>query len=51
MRQRDVNHEGQVIRCEWHSKLEPHRNRIHFAFDDTLGGKILIGIFVDHLDT
>ena len=51
MRQRDVDHDGNVIRCEWHTKLEPHRNRIHFAFGGSLDSKILIGIFVDHLDT
>jgi hypothetical protein len=51
MRQRDVDHKGNVVRCEWHTKLEPHRNRIHFAFGGFLNNKILIGIFVDHLDT
>lgn len=51
MSQRDVAHEGNVVRCEWHTKLEPHRNRIHFAFGGFLNNKILIGIFVDHLDT
>lgn len=51
MRQRDVNYAGDVIRCEWHTKIEPHRNRIHFAFGSFLSSKILIGIFVNHLDT
>jgi hypothetical protein len=50
MRLRDVEYEGQVYRCEWHAKLEPQRNRIHFAVPDSCDGKILVGIFVDHLD-
>jgi hypothetical protein len=51
MRLRDVAYNGSIIRCEWHTKLEPHRNRIHFAFGDPFADKIFIGIFVDHLDT
>ncbi|MGH3281044.1 MAG: hypothetical protein ACRDNW_18185 [Trebonia sp.] len=51
MRSRDVHYEGETLRCEWHSKLEPHRNRIHFYFGGQLGDKVLIGIFVDHLPT
>jgi hypothetical protein len=51
MRQRDVTYDDKTIRCEWHTKIEPHRNRIHFAFNADLGDSILIGIFVDHLDT
>ena len=52
MRQRDVEFQGHVYRCEWHSKIEPHRNRIHFH---VLGGsgepRVLIGIFHEHLAT
>jgi hypothetical protein len=52
MAMRDVEFDGHVFRCEWHSKLEPHRNRIHFhPGDDSTGRKTLIGIFVDHLPT
>jgi hypothetical protein len=51
MRMRDVEYRGSTIRCEWHAKIEPHRNRIHFAFGDDFGSSIFIGIFVDHLDT
>lgn len=52
MRLRDVKHEGVTYRCEWHAKKDPHRNRIHFSLPaTTLGGKILIGIFIDHLPT
>jgi hypothetical protein len=54
MKQRDVSYLGRTVRCEWHTKIEPHRNRIHFAAGDAYdasGKRILIGIFVDHLDT
>ena len=49
MSQRDVQHDGATVRCEWHAKLEPHRNRIHFAFGDRFGGRVFIGIFAEHL--
>ena len=52
MRLRDVEFRGQVYRCEWHSKLEPHRNRIHFhTIDGIAETTILIGIFDEHLPT
>ena len=52
MRLRDVEYRGQEYRCEWHSKLEPHRNRIHFCvISDMAETKILIGIFHEHLAT
>ncbi|WP_322753985.1 hypothetical protein [Frankia sp. Cas3] len=52
MRQREVIYEGNTLRCEWHAKLERHRNRIHFSEpSEHLAGRILIGIFVSHLDT
>ena len=52
MRLRDVEYRGQVYRCEWHSKLEPHRNRIHFHVIDSKGEtRVLIGIFHEHLAT
>ena len=52
MRQRDVEFCGQEYRCEWHSKIEPQRNRIHFCVIDDRGQtKILIGIFTEHLST
>ena len=52
MRLRDVKFRGRVYRCEWHSKLEPHRNRIHFQVIDGIAEtKILIGIFHEHLPT
>lgn len=49
MKMRDVTYNGRTYRCEWHSKIEPHRNRIHLAvMDDDC---ILVGMFVKHLDT
>jgi hypothetical protein len=52
MRQRRKDYAGHHFICEWHAKIEPHRNRIHFATPaPEIDGKILIGIFVDHLDT
>jgi len=54
MKQRDVTYLGRTVRCEWHTKIQPHRNRIHFAAGDAYDAawkRILIGIFVDHLDT
>jgi len=52
MRQREVSFNGRTYRCEWHAKLEPNRNRIHFAMmDDQFAEMVLIGIFVEHLDT
>ena len=50
MKQRDAVFEGKTYRCEWHSKIEPHRNRIHF-FPPPAGTEIVVGLFVDHLDT
>ena len=50
MRYRDAEFESRVYRCEWHSKLEPHRNRIYFHIgDEGTGGRVLIGIFHQHL--
>ena len=52
MRHRDVEFRGRVYRCEWHSKLEPNRNRIHFRVIDGIAEtRILIGIFHEHLPT
>lgn len=51
MREREIEYEGRMIRCDWHTKIEPHRNRIHFAFGESFGGKVFIGIFTSHLTT
>ena len=50
MRYRDAEFAGEVYRCEWHSKLEPHQNRIYFHIgDEGTNGRVLIGIFHEHL--
>ncbi len=46
MKERQVVFEGRKISCEWHAKLEPHRNRVHFAVD---GESVFVGIFAAHL--
>lgn len=52
MAQRTVDLHGHPYVCEWHAKLNPDRNRIHFSLPHSqLAGKILIGIFTKHLDT
>ncbi len=52
IRQRHVEHEGETYDCQWHAKQHPARNRVHFSLPEPrLGGRILIGLFVDHLDT
>ena len=52
MRKREVVLDGATYRCEWHAKLERHRNRIHITLPEPrLDGRVLVGIFVSHLDT
>lgn len=52
MRLRDVDYNGRTYRCEWHSKLERHRNRIHFHPGDSgTDDCVLIAMFVRHLQT
>jgi hypothetical protein len=52
MSHRDAHLDGCVYRCEIHTKIEPHRNRIHFyPGDEHTGGHIVIGHFVRHLAT
>lgn len=52
MKQRDVLYEGETYRCEWHAKKRKPHNRIHFSLPQPrLDDRILIGIFVGHLDT
>lgn len=50
MRLRDARFQGTTYRCEWHSKLEPHVNRIHFS-PDLHRSRLVVGILVDHLPT
>jgi len=41
---------GRALYCEWHIKLEPHRNRIHFhAPVLESGNKVVIGVIHEHL--
>lgn len=49
MKQFDVDFNGRRVRCEWHTKIERHRNRIYFAFEDLPHSKILVGIFTRHI--
>ncbi|WP_097246892.1 hypothetical protein [Nocardia amikacinitolerans] len=46
MRQRLVDFDGEQISCEWHAKLSPTCNRIHFAVRE---GQLFVGIFDEHL--
>jgi len=53
MRQRTVDFGGRQARCEWHLKIRPDRDRIHFSLGDSAiaPNKILVGIFTAHLPT
>ncbi|TCO65101.1 hypothetical protein [Actinocrispum wychmicini] len=49
--QRLVTHEGESYRCEWHGKRVWDRDRVHFSLPiEKYQNRVLIGIFVDHLD-
>lgn len=49
-RAREVVVAGRTLYCEWHAKLERHRNRIHFhAPVPEAGGKVVIGVIHHHL--
>jgi len=48
MAERTVTFENRNVTCEWHTKLEPGRNRIHFA---VLDAYVLVRIFAKHLTT
>ncbi len=51
-KQRTRTHKGEEVVFWWHSKLEPHQNRIHFYPDEAAStGRILVGILCKHLDT
>jgi hypothetical protein len=53
MRERDVIIGGTRLRCEWHVKLKPQIDRIHFHFGDAKvsDNRIIVGILTDHLTT
>lgn len=52
-KQRKINIDKQEVICELHLKLSPTKNRIHFhpGKPGIAGGKIIIGIFHEHLTT
>lgn len=53
MREREVFVDDKVLVCEWHTKLHPERDRIHFhpGHPKVAGGRIVIGLFAHHLTT
>jgi hypothetical protein len=47
---REVSVGDRVLYCEWHAKLEPHQNRVHFhAPVPEAGDKLVIGMIAEHL--
>lgn len=48
MKERDAEFAGKTVRCEWHAKLSPTVNRIHFR---VLDDRVLVGIYAEHLST
>jgi hypothetical protein len=47
---RQIQLEGRTLYCEWHCKLEPHRNRVHIhAPVPESNDKLVIAIFAEHL--
>lgn len=53
MDMRRVDIDGKRVLCEWHTKIEPDRDRIHFSpgTPEVADGCIVIGIFHKHLPT
>jgi len=52
MSERDVYFGRDLVRCEWHLKMKPNRDRIHVNFDSAARTrKIMVGIFTEHLTT
>lgn len=57
MSMRNITIDGQLLCCEWHTKLAPRQGRIHFyAWRDRpkeikaiTGEKVIVGIITDHL--
>lgn len=43
---------GRTVRCEWHTKIEDHQNRIHFHPGEAqvAGGRLVVGLFHEHLE-
>lgn len=53
MRQREVRIAEKIVCCTLHTKLTPTKGRIHFhpPIENLSSGRVIIGIFADHLDT
>ncbi|OPC78812.1 hypothetical protein B4N89_32235 [Embleya scabrispora] len=50
--QRNVEYQGVLHRCEWHGKRLWNVDRVHFSLPiPEYGGRILVGVFDEHLDT
>ncbi len=50
--QRLIEYDAVAHRCEWHGKRLWNYDRVHFSLPiRDLGGKVLIGVFHEHLDT
>jgi hypothetical protein len=47
---RETTVSGRVLYCQWHVKLQPHRNRIHVHGPvPQSGGRVVVGMIDDHL--
>ena len=44
---------GRPVRCEWHTKIKPNQNRIHFhpGEEQVAGKRLFVGLFHEHLTT
>lgn len=54
MRARKIKILGTEYTCEWHTKLTPQKDRIHFHPNTSPTGKVtrlIVGIFAEHLPT
>ncbi|WP_312538610.1 hypothetical protein [Achromobacter mucicolens] len=59
MEERDIEINGEILRCEWHAKVTATCGRIHFYARRgrpenvriKIGEKVVVGIMVDHLTT
>ncbi|WP_186124268.1 hypothetical protein [Burkholderia gladioli] len=57
MEERDIEINGEKLRCEWHAKITPEYGRIHFyarkgrpeKVRSEIGIKVVVGILTDHL--
>lgn len=57
MNERCISINGETVCCEWHTKIEETRGRIHFyawtnrpdKVTAEVGNKLIVGVFADHL--